>query len=376
MAGVSVAVVAGLAFTPSVEAAPAAALVVGGTSFPSMAADEMAVFTNTFTNNLVNVPYPAQLWPAAGDMRLGASVTEGAANLMSMISSTLETGAEIVVWGISQGALVIGAVQRALLTDPAAPPANSVTFVRVADPATPQTGLLSFVPSFILSEVLNFPDIGRVAPESQYDTVVVINEFDGFADFPDRPNLAAMLNAVVGLWYRHGQTATADLADVPAENITVTTNSLGATTTTYLVPSPVFPLTQLLRDIGIRSDFVDPLEERLRPIVEAGYSRYDNTSTLDADLTGADPATLTAELPAPSAAEQNQLATGIRESLESPRLRTERDRGRAVKAAATTAESKAASAPRRGSADAAAARAQAAPATPRGGDGARPVRHR
>ena len=334
MAGIAAAVSAGLAFIPSAEAAPAAALVVGGTSFPSMAADEMAAFTNTFSDNLVNVPYPAQLWPAAGEMRLGASVADGAATLMAMIGSTLSTGTEIVVWGISQGALVLGAVQRALLNDPAAPPPDSMTFVRVADPATPTTGLLSFVPNFILSEVLRFPTDGRVAPESQYDTIVVVNEWDGFADFPDRPNLAAMVNAIVGLWYRHGQTATVELAGIPEQNITVTTNSLGATTTTYLVPSPVLPITQILRDIGISAEFVDPLEERLRPMVQAGYSRYDNIPDEPAAVAAATAAVAAEAVPVPA---QQPMGAPVRSFKTPHTVADRRGEGRRPLAAAAPA---------------------------------------
>ena len=75
------------------------------------------------------------------------------------------------------------------------------------------------------------------------------NAYDAFADFPDKPwNLLAIANAMAGLIYRHGQTATADLSEVPAQNITTTVNSLGATTTTVVVPSPFLPLTQVLRD--------------------------------------------------------------------------------------------------------------------------------
>ena len=67
--------------------------------------------------------------------------------------------------------------------------------------------------------------------------MVVTNEYDGFADFPDRPgNLLAVANAVMGLFYRHGQTSTATLTGVPAHDISTTVNALGATTTTYLIP--------------------------------------------------------------------------------------------------------------------------------------------
>ncbi len=259
----------------SVGFSAAATLVVGGTTFPSMGQELMSRLTNTYSNVWVSVPYPAQLWPATDGMRLGESVTIGAGTLLPMITSSLETGMTLAVWGISQGALVIDAVQQMLADDPTAPPANSIVFIRVADPAQPGTGVLQFLPAVFLKGLLDYTDLARVAPQSQYNTVTIVNAFDGFADFPDRPNLAAIANALAGLLYRHGQTATVNLADVPSENITVEVNHLGGVMTTYLAPASFLPLTQPLRDAGLPAAFVDALDAQLWPKVKAGYSRYD-----------------------------------------------------------------------------------------------------
>ncbi len=73
----------------------------------------------------------------------------------------------------------------------------------------------------------------------------------------------------------HGAVAFSDISDVPSENMTTTTNSRGGTTTTYLVPTPQLPLTQPLRTV-LPDQTVDRVDEVLRPVVDAGYSRHDD----------------------------------------------------------------------------------------------------
>ncbi len=253
-------------------AAPRAAetLIVGGTTFPSVSAATMASFTNTFSPNLVNVRYPAQLAPFSGDISLGTSVAAGAATLVQMIQASVAATGSIVVWGISQGALVINAATKALLESPHRPDPGAVTLVRVADPATPVTGMLNFLPDAVLS--LLHSESMRTAVETPFNTVIIVNSYDAFSDWPVNPNPVAVLNALAGLFYRHGQTAFVELQSVPAENISVSVNSYGATTTTYRVPSPDLPLTRPLRDAGLPGSWVDALDDLLQPMVDAGYA--------------------------------------------------------------------------------------------------------
>ncbi len=271
----------------------AAALIVGGTSFPTVSADEMAQIWPAWNAGLglsggaspalISVPYPAQLGPItrAGDESLGVSVAAGVTSLLGLLGTTYSAGEHLIVWGISQGALVLNQAQIALAADPAAPPASAVTFVRVADPAAAGSGVLRMLPDAILSGLLHTPTTMRTpALDSQYNTVVVTSQYDGFADFPDRPwNLLATANAIAGLYYRHGQTGSVDLETVPAQNITTMVNSLGATTTTFLVPCPYLPLTQPLLALGATEKMVDRIDQVLRPIVDAGYVRNDPVPT-------------------------------------------------------------------------------------------------
>ena len=69
----------------------------------------------------------------------------------------------------------------------------------------------------------------------------------------------------------HTPTALAHKSD--AVVVDTTTNSKGATTTTYMVPTRQLPLTQPLRDIGAPTKTIDKIDKVLRPVVNAGYSR-------------------------------------------------------------------------------------------------------
>ena len=71
----------------------------------------------------------------------------------------------------------------------------------VADPLRPG-GILSGLPAGLLLPILDYTT--RSVPDSQYDIVVLKQEYDGIADFPDRPwNLLADANALAGIVYLH-----------------------------------------------------------------------------------------------------------------------------------------------------------------------------
>ena len=171
----------------------------------------------------------------------------------------------------------MGYVKQALMTLPAElrPAPGRLEFVTLGDPTGPQ-GILRSLPFKVpLLDLTPF-----APPETPYDTVVVNGEYDGWADFPDRPwNLVSLANALLGTAYVHGGyeliPGGLDLSTVPPANITTSTNSLGGTTTVYLIPTPRLPLVQPLRDIGVPEPMVAALEEPLKAMVDAGYVRND-----------------------------------------------------------------------------------------------------
>lgn len=177
----------------------------------------------------------------------------------------------LAVVGQSQGTVVLDRMRAKLEEDAAAPAADQLQFVLFNSPTR---GLATT----LFQEGVRIPVVDvTVAPpaESRYDTSVVIHEYDIWGDFPDRPwNLVTLLNALTTMAFVH-QLAYEAPGDIAPENITTVVNSLGATDTTYFVPAPRLPLTEILRVVGVPDEAVDRLDEALRPIVDAGYSRND-----------------------------------------------------------------------------------------------------
>jgi hypothetical protein len=89
------------------------------------------------------------------------------------------------------------------------------------------------------------------------------------ADFPDRPwNLLALVNSLFGFEYGHGATALSSPSQVHPQNINVTTNATGGTTTTtYFVPSPVLPMLRPLNGV-LPPSVINKANSVLKPIVD------------------------------------------------------------------------------------------------------------
>jgi hypothetical protein len=258
-------------FATALTAAPAAQsdtlLLAGGTSGtlgkllpPDLFGDVESYLGGAYKDDILSVlDYPASLWPMTGllDPTLGASIRIGTANLAALARST---PGPIVVFGISQGSIVVQQAQEILNADPMI--STETTFIMIARPNIP---ILNYTP--------------RPLPETRFNTVVVINQYDGFADPIRRPwNLLTVVNAVMAVVYVHPFAQNSDLSTVPLENITITTNSQGGTTTTYFVPTPQLPLTMPLRQLRVPDRIVDTIDDALRPIIDAGYKPIPSNS--------------------------------------------------------------------------------------------------
>ena len=277
----AIAAAVGIAAVPSTLSAAAhadTALFAGGTNIPPylkglVTSPDYPLNKQYFADDtVVDIPYPGTIGPFSGigTPTLGESVFEGVTNLAAAIQRT--TG-PILVLGDSQGALVVDAVHARVSNDPTSPPASQMSFLVIADPDYGGVFSVLFPPGFTIP-LVNYTIQAPV--EDRYDVVVFKNEYDGAADFPDRPwNLLADANAILGFYYRHASTTSLNPYTLPAQNITVSTNSQGGTTTTYLNPAEHLPLTQPLRDIGVPTQLIDWIDSLLRPIVDAGYSRND-----------------------------------------------------------------------------------------------------
>lgn len=252
-----------LAFTTTMASARAAtALMVGGLAAGVLPDSVMSnVLAGRYAgDNRVNVVWPAQArpWTGYNHLTLGASVRAGTDTLYNSIPTN---GATTVVVGMSAGALVVDEVLRRLATEPTR---QNLTFMIIADSSRQDVISQSrYDPTFDYTY--------QPPPETKYTITVVTGEYDGAADFPDRPwNLLAVVNAMVGALYVHIPVMFANLDGLP---FTQTTNSVGGVTKHYLVPTARLPLVSLM-------PWLAPMEATLTQWVDSGYSRNDQAAVM------------------------------------------------------------------------------------------------
>lgn len=240
---------------------------------------------------------------------IGESVDEGAGNVIRAV----DEGGPGTALGLSEGAMVLNAVQARLAGDPNAPPPDRLSFAVYGDPI----GQHAFGEGFLRQ---NFP-VGSVVPsmdfqipppvESQYDTYSFVSAYDSIADWPDRPdNWMSLLNAIAGLATGHTAVAFTNPSNVPARNIRTTVNSRGGKTTTFMIPEQHLPLVMAFKYLGVDEGTLNRLDAVLQPMVDAGYSRNDDPATAPITVdpvNGYDPAAITA--PATQAAFGEDVGT-------------------------------------------------------------------
>ena len=119
---------------------------------------------------------------------------------------------QVVVIGESMGSMVAARVAVELAESSDDPSKDNIRVVLIA---SPEAGVAEYFKEGTYIPILNYR-ISRV-PESPYPTTVVIGEYDGWADPPDRPwNVVSTANALAGIVYVHGPPiAAADPIDVP-----------------------------------------------------------------------------------------------------------------------------------------------------------------
>lgn len=208
----------------------------------------------------------------AADFALRDGLARSNATLRQARSTAAETDGKVVVIGESMGSMVAARLAADLEHQPDAPDPADIRFVLIAPP---EAGVAEYFPAGTFIPVLNYR-VSRI-PETPYDTTLVIGEYDGWSDPPDRPwNLLASANALLGIAYVHGPpVAATDLSTVPADHISTATNTKGGTVTTVLAPTRNLPLTQPLRDLGVPGALVDRADRVLRPVIDSGYRRHD-----------------------------------------------------------------------------------------------------
>ena len=240
---------------------------------------------------------------------IGESVDQGAGNVIG----TVKQDGPGTVLGLSEGAMVVNAVQARLAADPNAPPPDQLSFAVYGDPI----GQHAFGDGWLRQ---NFP-VGATVPsmdfvipapvESQYDTYSFVSAYDSIADWPDRTdNWMSLLNAIAGLATGHTAVAFTNPSNVPARNIRTTVNSRGGKTTTFMIPEQHLPLVMPFKYLGVDDGTLNQLDAVLKPMVDSGYSRNDDPATAPITVdpvNGYDPAAVTA--PATNATYGDQVGT-------------------------------------------------------------------
>lgn len=207
----------------------------------------------TSPNVCTPVDYPA--WP------LGQYFNDkGADRLIDAINAQPADGPPIVAFGHSQGGQVIYTAVRRWLADPAtAPDPSTVSWVSIGNPENAFGGVKKQY---------------GLSPDTAYQGIEVIKEYDGWADAPSGPfNLLSWLNGQVGRSTTH-VWGYFDVDLNSPDNTYYRPNDINGNpgNITYVfVPNDTLPLIEMT---GILAPLLNPiLDPILRPIVDAGYSR-------------------------------------------------------------------------------------------------------
>jgi len=276
---VAMAVTAGSAFSNVNVTLTATVVQIGGLGWETLDEDTMKStfggLLNDGTNTFVNIPWDGILGT------IGASVSSVSDSLYAELMNT--PGPKIAV-GLSGSTMAINDVMRRLeaqrAIDPTSVPSpDEVTFMVAGDA---ERGILPALVPFFGPSIPGINYTVREIPVTAYNITVVKGEYDGAADFPDRPwNLLAFANAFAasgafeGFGSVHFDAIFADYTTVPAKNITTTVNSAGGVTTTYLIPTDDMPILRPLITQGVPQSTVDTLAKVIKPIVDFGYKRND-----------------------------------------------------------------------------------------------------
>lgn len=211
-------------------------------------------------------------WKLSGlfDLTANQSVQVGAAALEEAMAENPSD--HQVIYGYSQGAGVANVVKKRLAAQFPGADAPDIDFVLGGDPNLPNGGLMSRFAGFYIP-ILDFPFNGPAVTDTQFETVEINRQYDGFVDFPLYPlNLVATLNAVLGIAYMHGWPFDVSLPSPdPTESLAYQGHF--GDTDYYFFESEDLPLFGPLRSLGVPERFIDVIEPFFRVLVELGYDR-------------------------------------------------------------------------------------------------------
>lgn len=212
-------------------------------------------------------------WKLSGlfDLTADQSLQAGVADLEAAMAANGND--HLVIFGWSQGAGVANAEKRKLAEQyPAGTTAPEIDFVLLGDPNLPNGGIASRFAGLYIP-ILDFSFNGPAATDTQFDTVEINRQYDGFADFPLYPlNLVADVNAAMGIVFVHTEMFSVSLPD---DDPTTSPAYQGThrDTSYYFFQTEDLPLFAPLRILGVPEPVIDVVEPFVKVLVELGYDR-------------------------------------------------------------------------------------------------------
>ena len=139
----------------------------------------------------------------------------------------------------------------------------------IGDPNLPNGGFAARFPGLYIP-ILDVTFNGPAPTDTQFHTVEIIQQYDGFSDFPLYPlNLVSTGNALLGVVYVHPCDLEPSLADPATAPIHTQTGD----TDYYFFATDDLPLFGPLRQLGVPEPVIDIFEPVAKEIVELGYDR-------------------------------------------------------------------------------------------------------
>jgi hypothetical protein len=298
--------------TPVSSVSGTTALILGGTTVPTPDSAYITTVRNHFIGpthpgqsiDYVPVTAPMEAWPATGagrliwlvggpqsiwglggpgwpdeplwklsglfDLTFNQSVQGGVAALEQAMAA--HPADHLVIYGYSQGAIVANVEKQKLAEQyPAGTTAPDIDFVLSGDPNLPNGGLAARFPGVYIP-ILDLTLNGAAPTNTQFDTVEINRQYDGFADFPLYPlNVVADLNAILGIVYVHSHALDVSLPDDPTTSPAY--QGTHGDTSYYFFTTDDLPLFDPLRTLGVPEPLIDVVEPVAKVIVEQGYDR-------------------------------------------------------------------------------------------------------
>jgi hypothetical protein len=218
-------------------------------------------------NQFNEVPW----WKFSGltDRLADQSVDDGVTDLEAEMAK--HPGEPLIINGYSQSAAVAIAEKERLAEQyPEGTEAPDIDFVLGGDPRVPNGGLWARFPG--LPSVILGTFAGPEPTDTQFDTTVIIRQYDAMADFPLYPlNVVAGANAVLGFFFVHAYGFDVSLAPDPEKSGAIHTTT--GDTDYYFFPTDDLPLFTPLRLAGVPEPVIDVVEPVTQWAVELGYDR-------------------------------------------------------------------------------------------------------